>query len=84
MLLRLGLPLRNVSASGLGVLCDYGPVADATGKDVSASGLKRLFGIEAVADATGRDVSASGLDIFSPEGGIRSAGVVRPRIRCGC
>ena len=52
MLLRLGLPLRNVSASGLGVLCDYGPVADATGKDVSASGLRRLLGIEApVADA---------------------------------
>ena len=63
MLLRLGLPLRNVSASGLGALCDYGPVADATGKDVSASGLKRLLGIEApVADATGRDVSASGLN----------------------
>ena len=42
MLLRLGLPLRNVSASGLGVLCFSGPVADTTGKDVSASGLKRL------------------------------------------
>ena len=51
MLLRLGLPSRNVSASGLGDLCDCGPVADATGKDVPASGLKRLIGIEApVAD----------------------------------
>ena len=60
-------------------------MADATGKDVSASVLKRLFGIEApVADATGRDVSASGLKVFSPEGGTRTAGVVRPRMRREC
>ena len=53
-----------------------------TGRDVSASGLKRWFGVEApVADATGKDLSASGLKVFSPEGGIRTAGVVRPRMR---
>ena len=42
MLLRLGLPVRNVSASGLEDSLVSIPVADATGKDVSASGLKRL------------------------------------------
>ena len=67
MLLRLGLPVRNVSASGLGVLCFSGPVADTTGKDVSASGLKRLFGIEARwLTHTGRDVSADGLNSQQP------------------
>ena len=82
---RLGLPVRNVSASGLGDLCFSSPVADATGKDVSASGLKRLIGVEApVAHATGRDVLGDGLKDFSPEGGIRTAGVVRPRMWCGC
>ena len=65
MLLRLGLPVRIVSASGLGDSCFSAPVADATGRDVPASGLRRLQpGGRHILLRLGlpvRNVSASGL-----------------------